>query len=238
MLPNRLKKINSNIFNANFYIYIPQHIYLSHESPLDFCSSRVEKRVFPSATNFTGWLSVVTGTYHLEKFVESCIYFLFFIVGKVAILSTFLDWRKSMYSEVWTLKKLYSKFWNWLAGIFRRSNYQDVPGYSGNIRENIGFQPKKLKRLVQENKKKKKKSQLKIIPNRAHHLCRRQVFSVASVYPIVPAAPSSSSSSRLLYPDVTSLLLMNFLITMPLFFFIYRTLPLYFFFFDKMPLFF
>ena len=63
MLPNRLKKINSNIFNANFYIYIyiPQHIYLSHESPLDFCSSRVEKRVFPSATNFTGWLSVVTG---------------------------------------------------------------------------------------------------------------------------------------------------------------------------------
>ena len=59
MLLNRLKKINSNIFNANFYIYI--YIYLSHESPLDFCSSRVEKRVFPSTTNFTGWLSVVTG---------------------------------------------------------------------------------------------------------------------------------------------------------------------------------
>ena len=51
---------------------------------------------------------------------------LFFIVGKVAILSTFFDWRKSMYSEVWTLKKLYSKFWSWLAGIFRHSKYQDV----------------------------------------------------------------------------------------------------------------
>ena len=214
------------------YIYTTQHIYLSHESPLDFCSSRVEKRVFPSATNFTGWLSVVsfTCTYHLEKFVESCIYFLFFIVGKVAILSTFFDWRKSMYSEVWTLKKLYSKFWNWLAGIFRRSNYQDVPGYSGNIRENIGFQPKKVNRLVKE-KKKKKKSQLKNIPNRAHHLRRRQVFSVASVYPIVPAAPSSSSSSRLLYPDVTSLLLMNFLITMPLFFYLFIGLCLCIFFF-------
>ena len=134
---------------------------------------------------------------------------LFFIVGKVAILSTFFDWRKSMYSEVWTLKKLYSKFWSWLAGVFRHSKYQDVSGYSGNIRENIGFRPK-------------------MIPNRAHHLRRRQVFSVAYVYPIVPATPSSSSS-RLLYPDIPSLLLMNFLITMPLFFFIYRTLPLYFF---------
>ena len=72
------------------------------------------------------------------------------------------------------------------------------------------------------------------IPNRAHHLRRCQVFSVASVYPIVPAAPSSSSS-RLLYLDVTSLLLMNFLITMPLslfyFIFFYRTVSLYFFFF-------
>ena len=116
-----------------------------------------------------------------------------------------------MYSEVWTLKKLYSKFWNWLAGIFRRSNYQDVPGYSGNIRENIGFRPK-------------------MIPNRAHHLRRRQVFSVASVYPIVPAAPSSSSSSRLLYPDNTSLLLMNFLITMPLFFYLFIGLCLCIFF--------
>ena len=125
-----LKKINSNIFNANFYIYI----YLSHESPLDFCSSRVLKRVgcqFHMVVSFTC-------TYHLEKFVESCIHFLwfhfpsqekkqkkkkkkktmninskrkknpgkeikhllFFIVGKVAILSTFFDWRKSMYSEV------------------------------------------------------------------------------------------------------------------------------------------
>ena len=86
---------------------------------------------------------------------------LFFIVGKVAILSTFFDWRKSMYSEVWTLniekKNLYSKFWSWLARIFRRSKYQDVPGYSGNIRENIGFRPKKVNRLVQEKKKKKKK---------------------------------------------------------------------------------
>ena len=82
---------------------------------------------------------------------------LFFIVGKVAILSTFFDWRKSMYSEVWTLKKLYSKFWNWLVGIFRHSKYQDVPGYSGNIRENIGFRPKKVNRLVQEKKKKKRK---------------------------------------------------------------------------------
>ena len=141
------------------FIYIPQHLYLSHESPLDFCSSRVLKRVGCRLLR----VGCFTCTYHLEKFVESCIHFLwfhfpsqekkqkkkktmninskrkknpgkeikhllFFIVGKVAILSTFFDWRKSMYSEVWTLKKLYSKFWSWLAGIFHRSN-------SGNIRE-------------------------------------------------------------------------------------------------------
>ena len=114
---------------------------------------------------------------------------------------------------------------DWLEFFVPVSKYQDVPGYSGNIRENIGFRPKQVNRPVQEKKTKKKKRQLKNIPKRAHHLRRCQVFSVASVYPIVPTAPSSSSSSRLLYPDVTSLLLMNFLITMPPFFF----------FFDKMP---
>ena len=130
------------------FIYIPQHLYLSHESTLDFCCSRVEKRVFPRATNNVVSLLRVdcqfhvvvsfTCTYHLENLwkPESCIYFLwfhfpsqkkkkkkkkktmnknskiknnpgkeikhllFFIVGKVAILSTFFDWRKSMYSEV------------------------------------------------------------------------------------------------------------------------------------------
>ena len=155
---------------------------------------------------------------------------LFFIVGKVAILWTFFDWRKSMYCtlkfEHWK-NCIQSSGVDWLEFFVPVSKYQDVPGYSGNIRENIGFRPKQVNRLVQEKKTKKKKRQLKNIPKRAHHLRRCQVFSVASVYPIVPTAPSSSSSSRLLYPDVTSLLLMNFLITMLLFFF--------FFFFDKMP---
>ena len=117
------------------FIYIYIYIYLSHESPLDFCSSRVLKRVGCRLLRVGCRLLRVgcfTCTYHLEKFVESCIHFLwfhfpsqekkkktmninskrkknpgkeikhllFFIVGKVAILSTFFDWRKSMYSEV------------------------------------------------------------------------------------------------------------------------------------------
>ena len=120
-------------------------------SPQDFGCSRVEKRVFSSATIIEPLLQlssvtdglvvgcyglVVSFTYpnHLEKFVEKLYIFfvvsfsksrkrkkentmninskrekkpgkeikhlLFFIVGKVAILSTFFDWRKSMYSEV------------------------------------------------------------------------------------------------------------------------------------------
>ena len=72
------------------FIYIPQHLYLSHESPLDFCCSRVEKRVFPRATNNIVSLLRVdcqfhvvvsfTCTYHLENLwkLESCIYFLWF----------------------------------------------------------------------------------------------------------------------------------------------------------------
>ena len=85
---------------------------------------------------------------------------LFFIVGKVAILSTFFDWRKSMYCtlkfEHWK-NCIQSSGVDWLEFFVPVSKYQDVPGYSGNIRENIGFRPKQVNRLVQEKKTKKKK---------------------------------------------------------------------------------
>ena len=113
------------------YIYIPQHIYLSHESPLDFCSSRVQKRVgcrlLRVGCQFHVYLPfgkicgklyiffVVSFSKSRKRKKEKTMninskrkknpgkeikHLLFFIVGKVAILSTFFDWRKSMYSEV------------------------------------------------------------------------------------------------------------------------------------------
>ena len=124
--------------------------------------------------------------------------------------------------------------WYRNTAISSRSKYREVPGSSGNIHENLRFWPKQVNRLVP--KKKKKKNRFSATPSFHCSLGisdhRRQVFNVASVYSIVPAA--SSSSSRLLYPNVASLLLMNFLITMPLsfFFFLFRLCLFYYLFFN------